>query len=770
MPIIRQNLEDRKPAIDASANGSVCFSDTASEELNTYREAGFDLIPLHTAKSGKGKQPQDKQWTERLYKVEDQVRHMEKGGNVGVRLRPEHLVIDVDPRSDDGRYGHSSFTEFVLWFGLDPTEWPVVETGGGGQHYYLAKPEDVPVIGGLKEFPGIEFKTFGQQVVAAGSVHSDTGKRYGWDFPNDDLRNRPECPEALLDAIRRKNGEATFAEPGIHTPDELEVMLSYLDAEDFQNQERWLHLMMSCHHATAGAGRDEFVSWSTSDPVYDGHDEIIKKRWDSLASVRDDGVTYKTLYKFLRDAGAESAIPATVAGSDFPDDLTVGESPIGPLDLLVEEMNEQFCAVLDGGGFSVFMQDQDTVFEHRPYWSRLSREAFRHFFEDERIKIPGDNRGQSKSKADIWLTHPKRRKYRGLIMDPDCRPENKDKLNLWQGWSFDPEPGDWSLMRELIEDVLCDGNDEASEYVLNWIAHMLQHPSQPAETAIAFRGKEGTGKGTLGRALMRIAGTHGMTVSPAQLAGRFNSHLRDCIFLFADEAIWPGDKSAEGTLKQLITEPVISYEAKGKDLVQGRNMLHLMLASNEPWVVPAGIDARRFFVTDVSDKRKDDRDFFSALWRQMDNGGLAGMVFDLLDRDLTDWHPAKNLPKTQALADQKLESLGPFDEFWLDLLSEGELPVLLDIEIDNIGDWKEQPITLGSDDRKALISACESFLIRKRYPRQKVTHKAILEVGRKLGVEDSRTPGGKERLWVLPPLPEMRDRFEQMIGAEGLFD
>jgi len=101
-----------------------------------------------------------------------------------------------------------------------------------------------------------------------------------------------------------------------------------------------------------------------------------------------------------------------------------------------------------------------------------------------------------------------------------------------------------------------------------WIAFMLQRPWESPETAIAFRGPEGTGKGTLGRALMRIAGVHGLTVaSSTQFAGRFNAHLRNCVFLFADEALWPGQKDAEGILKQLVTEPVISYEAKGRDIV-----------------------------------------------------------------------------------------------------------------------------------------------------------------------------------------------------------
>jgi hypothetical protein len=62
---------------------------------------------------------------------------------------------------------------------------------------------------------------------------------------------------------------------------------------------------------------------------------------------------------------------------------------------------------------------------------------------------------------------------------------------------------------------------------------------------------------------LRLFGQHGLRIqSREHLTGRFNPHLRDCCLLFADEAYWPGDKTAEGILKGLITEPDIPIEAK----------------------------------------------------------------------------------------------------------------------------------------------------------------------------------------------------------------
>src|SRR5262249_54280438 len=80
---------------------------------------------------------------------------------------------------------------------------------------------------------------------------------------------------------------------------------------------------------------------------------------------------------------------------------------------------------------------------------------------------------------------------------------------------------------------------------MNWMAWAVQH--QQPESALVFLGKRGSGRGTLGNAMVRIFGNHGLQInSPQHLVGRFNAHLRQCALLFADEAYAVADKSTEG--------------------------------------------------------------------------------------------------------------------------------------------------------------------------------------------------------------------------------
>jgi len=630
----------------------------------------------------------------------------------------------------------------------------------------MRKPEGAEVVGSLPDYPGVEFKSLGRQVVAAGSVHPDTGRLYAWDPLGGDPSTAPMAPDALLDAIRRPDRESAASDAGEHSPDELALLLGGLDARDYGTNDLWFPIAAAAHHATAGLGEDEFVAWCETDPEFADDGERVRKRWASFAWDKPGrAYTARTIYRELHKAGRGDLVEAACRSApedDFPDEPEGGDEAKPARDL-IDRMNERFCVVLSGGKFAVFMEDEDGVFDPpRRVWTKMSRADFVHYHEDERVRPMGGKRDLSV--AEVWLADPRHRKYPGIVMDPEGR--HGDRLNLWRGWSVEPRPGDWSLMRELVEDVLCSGDRASSDFVLHWIAFMLQRPGVQPEVAITFRGAEGTGKGTLGRALMAITGAHGLTVSsPAQFAGRFNAHLRSVAFLFADEAFWPGHKEAEGVLKQLVTEPVIAYEAKGADIVPGRNLVHLMMASNNEWVVPAGLDARRFAVFDVSDRRRGDEAFFRALNAQLRDGGLAAMAHDLMAMDLGDWRPARNVPRTQALADQKALSLDPASKWWMGLLDRGTLPVS-DKEAIR---WLDGPVELGAAARAELLEDYDRFLKANRVFSAKASHRALATAGRALGLETGRSKDGRERTWALPGLDEARRLFEERLGASGLF-
>jgi hypothetical protein len=151
-------------------------------------------------------------------------------------------------------------------------------------------------------------------------------------------------------------------------------------------------------------------------------------------------------------------------------------------------------------------------------------------------------------------------------------------------------------------------------------------------------------------------------------------HLSQCALLFADEAYWPGDKEGEGALKRLITEPTLTIEPKGVDSFPLTNNLHVIISGNDKWIVPASGDERRYAVFDIGNGRQGDLHYFDALHDEMEGGGLAAMLRDLLDMKLDGWHPRKNVPQTKALQAQKAHSRRRIDLLVENIAAEGIIP------------------------------------------------------------------------------------------------
>ena len=438
---------------------------------------------------------------------------------------------------------------------------------------------------------------------------------------------------------------------------------------------------------------------------------------------------------------------------------------------LLDQMNAKNCVVLDGARTMVLRfetDEREAGGEHYVYRVPTFL-AFRDFRNLYLNRIVNDGSNDPPSLGDWWLKHPQRQQYRGVVFQPAGAPIISGRLNLWTGWGVEPKQGDWNLLRKHIRETLAAGDQRVYDYIMNWLAWAVQHPGEQAEVALVFIGERGSGRGTLGRALSRIFGQHALHLSsPEHLTGRFNAHLRQCSFLFADEAYAPRDKSAEGTLKRLITEPTITIEQKGRDPIEVPNLLHVMMASNNDWVVPAGAHERRFMVQKVSEAHRQDPAWFGPLYKQMREGGYAAMLFELLARKLDDWHP-RNIVHTEALTGQQAESLSPLDAWWCELLQTGVVagadPLKPGEVISNEYEEQIEESDGYGGTRKRTVKR-EGFFEQARAMSPKLKGVTDAALGRYLNDNGCiritiRRPGLRKRGWRLPDLGECRQRWNE---------
>jgi hypothetical protein len=338
----------------------------------------------------------------------------------------------------------------------------------------------------------------------------------------------------------------------------------------------------------------------------------------------------------------------------------------------LDEMNQKHAVVFQQSGDLVVITE-DADIDGRPFIRYSSLQTIQQLY-PQPIRVGQKQNGDPiyKPLGKAWLESPHRRYYGGIELAPNGRA-TPGYYNLWRGFAVEPKPGSWKRFKDHIAEVICDNDKHIFEYVLAWMAQAVQKPGYPAHTAIALRGGQGTGKGAFVRGFGALFGVHFIHLdSTRHLTGNFNAHLHNAILVFADEAAWPGDKAGLGALKRLVTEPTLSIERKGHDIFEVQNMIHLLLASNEEWVVPAGFDERRFVVLDVPRGQQNNVKYFGAIEQELHaEGGLAAMLHDLLQHQ-SDIN-LRAIPATKALFEQKQLTDNPQRRWWYQVLYDGDL-------------------------------------------------------------------------------------------------
>lgn len=283
-----------------------------------------------------------------------------------------------------------------------------------------------------------------------------------------------------------------------------------------------------------------------------------------------------------------------------------------------------------------------------------------------------------------WLASYYRRSYPQPVFAPArCMvataemPAHGSAYNLYVGTNIKPLRGACDLILDHIFEIWCDSNVEAYEYVTSWLARMIQKPGEHGKTVIVLRSGEGTGKNIIIDIFDRYFGAHSvMLTKPEDLSG-FNDHLGLSVFVFLNEALWGGNKSVEGTMKSTITDDILLVERKYLPKFKARNCTHIMVATNNDWAVPVGIDDRRFLILDASEIRKGDFTYFTALADHIKAGGEAAFIYHLLhDVDISEFD-VRAIPELNSATklDHKIRTADSITKWWLDVLTEGGFEV-----------------------------------------------------------------------------------------------
>ena len=513
----------------------------------------------------------------------------------------------------------------------------------------------------------VEVLADGQQFIAGG-IHPDTGREYTWpgdsilDYRADEL---PVVGDALIDDLMafaeltlqryfipsspapgptdsRKLNFDNGSKPSLS---QIADALTFISADDYV---RWITIGLALRNSY-GNSPEVFEVWrawsATSDEYQVSGKNDCAAKWASFKEPAEGAkrVAIGTIIYFAKQAGWPGLVISDGA---------------------IEELNNEYAVVVVGGKTSIIREYIDE--DGEPSFDLLSVESFKQWL-GNRWVAKGD---KMVLLANEWMKSDRRRQYLGMVFAPKGTPTNY--FNLWRGFGVEPNNSGscQKFLDHILENVCCNDRD-LFDWVVGWIAHIVQHPQDKLGVSLVLRGKQGTGKTVVGNVFGKLFGPHYVQVAdPRYIVGQFNSHLSRCLLLHCDEGFWAGDRGAEGKLKDLVTGSHQLIEFKGKEPIRLRNFVRLLITSNHGWVVPSALEERRFCVLDVCEAYMQDQDYFASMFEELEDGGYEALLYHLQTLDLSSVNLRK-VPDTTALAEQKLATMNAEQSWWFDCLRNG---------------------------------------------------------------------------------------------------
>jgi hypothetical protein len=186
---------------------------------------------------------------------------------------------------------------------------------------------------------------------------------------------------------------------------------------------------------------------------------------------------------------------------------------------------------------------------------------------------------------------------------------------------------------------------------------------------------QGAGKSIFFQKYCDLFGEHGLYLQDnADLMSRFNAYLlNEKVLVLADEVNLT-DKNEARKIKNTITSPFRRSEKKNGILQHLENQINFIFTSNDEQVLTLDIgNNRRYLIVRVSPEHVRDYQYFEELNEAFVGDDCAGLkYFDmaLFTHNLSEFD-YRNSPITGELVDQVLSSLGPLDNWWIQILKSG---------------------------------------------------------------------------------------------------
>jgi len=268
------------------------------------------------------------------------------------------------------------------------------------------------------------------------------------------------------------------------------------------------------------------------------------------------------------------------------------------------------------------------------------------------------DRWMSDERMNVRYIRNKQERYcwDAFDMYPEISKCPENIYNLWNGFAAETMVTDIEnsdvrdgLVRFLEHfKMLCSDKKEPYDFMLDIIAHALQHPNVKLGIMLCLVGKQGCGKERIWNLIVRMIGEHAsfQTMKPENdVFGDNNGRMRDAFFVRVAEAENKKFKSYVGELRTLITDCVIRVRSLYCAPMNVKSYARFFCDTNFRNALPDEHGERRLFITDCSSQRIGDAPYFQALVKSIDDDRCIRAFYDfLMARPIKRMYIGKDIP------------------------------------------------------------------------------------------------------------------------------
>lgn len=313
---------------------------------------------------------------------------------------------------------------------------------------------------------------------------------------------------------------------------------------------------------------------------------------------------------------------------------------------------------------------------------------------ESKVEVEENGKIKIKTKKQIFYENINNLKvYDDMVFQPkSILNKKKDTENILNIYTGPPsyisknienfEKNNYKINDEKIKPIinhikiLTNNNINYFNYLINWMANIIQHPDKKNGVCIVIKSDQGAGKSSImnwfGR--MVVGKQWFLSINDARLLveSRFNSEMQNKLFTVIDEAQTNGRYVVGNEkMKTVITEDWLRIEMKGKEAYTIEDKNNYVLLTNNDFPVKIDYSDRRYFCFNSSNELVNNGDYFKEYFKILEDKEVAEQFYYyLLNIDLKNFN-CNNIPETHLKTEIRIDSSPTPIKYAIDLVQNG---------------------------------------------------------------------------------------------------